>query len=249
MTDGDWNRCDDPQPMLRYLRDRATRRKVLFFLCACYRRAWHLSAATEAGKRNLMEALELYAEGRARHEQVVTAVRPVARAEQRGSIRPLSAANWEAWVGEEVPWEEVDAGAWATRYWLACGRAARSRPNEDSWQAQSRSHKAWSAAELKERRRQAALLREVFGPLPFGDVRPDPDWLAWNGGMVAKLAQAIYEERSLPEGTLDRGRLAGLADALEEAGCVNERILSHLRQQKAVHVRGCWVIDLLLNKD
>jgi hypothetical protein len=48
--------------------------------------------------------------------------------------------------------------------------------------------------------------------------------------------------------TLDPDRLAILADALEDAGCDNTDILSHLRGQ-GPHVRGCWVVDLLLGKE
>jgi hypothetical protein len=91
-------------------------------------------------------------------------------------------------------------------------------------------------------------LRDIFGPLSFRQVRIDPAWLAWNGGAVAKLAEAAYAERSLPQGTLDAGRLAVLADALEEAGCCEPEILGHCRQQGRQHVRGCWVVDLLLGK-
>jgi hypothetical protein len=39
-----------------------------------------------------------------------------------------------------------------------------------------------------------------------------------------------------------------LADALEEAGCTDAAILSHLRGP-GPHVRGCWVVDLLLGKE
>jgi hypothetical protein len=49
--------------------------------------------------------------------------------------------------------------------------------------------------------------------------------------------------------TLDLARLAVLADALEEAGADNEEVLAHCRQQEQVHVRGCFVLDLLLNKE
>ena len=35
------------------------------------------------------------------------------------------------------------------------------------------------------------------------------------------------------------------ADALEDAGCDNEEILEHCRSGKP-HVRGCWVLDLVL---
>lgn len=39
-----------------------------------------------------------------------------------------------------------------------------------------------------------------------------------------------------------------LADALEEAGCTDADILAHCRGPRS-HVRGCWVIDLLLSKE
>lgn len=38
-----------------------------------------------------------------------------------------------------------------------------------------------------------------------------------------------------------------LADALQEAGCDNNDILDHCRQQ-GEHVHGCWVVDLILEK-
>jgi len=38
-----------------------------------------------------------------------------------------------------------------------------------------------------------------------------------------------------------------LADALEEAGCTSPNILNHCRQP-GEHVRGCWVVDLILGK-
>jgi len=93
------------------------------------------------------------------------------------------------------------------------------------------------------------LLRDLFGPLPFRPVPPlERPVRAWNDGCILKLATSIYRERSLPEGHLDLQRLAVLADALEEAGVGDADILGHLRQQGAVHVRGCFVLDLLLGK-
>ncbi|HUR53438.1 MAG TPA: hypothetical protein VMZ71_04880 [Gemmataceae bacterium] len=57
--------------------------------------------------------------------------------------------------------------------------------------------------------------------------------------MIA-LANGIYEERAFD-------RLPILADALQDAGCDNDGILTHCRGDGA-HVRGCWVVDLLLGK-
>ncbi len=90
------------------------------------------------------------------------------------------------------------------------------------------------------------MLREVFGN-PFRPITLASTILAWNGATVVRLGQAAYDERQMPEGTLDNGRLAVLADALEEAGCTDAGILNHLRGPRN-HVRGCWVVDLLLGK-
>jgi hypothetical protein len=88
---------------------------------------------------------------------------------------------------------------------------------------------------------QANLLRCIIGPLPFRSVATDPLWLTGNDGTVVNLAQGIYEERAFD-------RLPVLADALEDAGCHNADILAHCRQP-GEHVRGCWVVDLLLGKE
>ena len=65
-------------------------------------------------------------------------------------------------------------------------------------------------------------------------------WLQWNDGTIPKIAQTIYDHRTFAD-------LPILADALEEAGCDNADILTHCRSS-GEHVRGCWVVDLLLGK-
>ena len=84
---------------------------------------------------------------------------------------------------------------------------------------------------------QAALLRDIFGN-PFRPVTLDPSWLTSN---VRILARGIYDDRAF-------GRMPILADALQDAGCENEDILNHCRDANQVHVRGCWVVDLVLGK-
>jgi hypothetical protein len=78
----------------------------------------------------------------------------------------------------------------------------------------------------------------VFGSLTFRPVLPAPSRLT---PKVLSLALSIYEERAYD-------RLPHLADALQEAGCTNQDILAHCRH-RAEHVRGCWVVDLLLGKE
>jgi hypothetical protein len=82
---------------------------------------------------------------------------------------------------------------------------------------------------------------------PTRPVTIEPAWLRWNEGTVVRLAQAAYDSRSVLSGTLDNARLAVLADALQEAGCQEASVLAHLREQGS-HWRGCWLLDLLLNK-
>jgi hypothetical protein len=83
---------------------------------------------------------------------------------------------------------------------------------------------------------QADLLRCVVGN-PFRPVPFDP---SWRTPAVLHLAQAIYDDRAFDQ-------LPILADALEEAGCTNGEVLDHCRGP-GPHVRGCWVVDLLLGK-
>jgi hypothetical protein len=71
-------------------------------------------------------------------------------------------------------------------------------------------------------------------------VTLDPAWLTWKEGMVPKLARAIYDGRHFD-------RMPILADALEEAGCTDPDIMAHCRETGA-HVRGCWLVDLLVGK-
>jgi hypothetical protein len=131
----------------------------------------------------------------------------------------------------------VDAAHVAQRaaYALGCIEAQAGRADDPE------------EGELVEWQKQRELLRCIFGN-PFRLLPPlGPALLHGNGGAVAQLARAAYEERSLPEGLLDPGRLAVLADALEEGGCTSPEILAHLRAP-GPHVRGCWIVDLLLNK-
>ncbi len=105
----------------------------------------------------------------------------------------------------------------------------------------------------------ASLLRDIVGN-PFRSLNPPwlmseegskvRDWpqfanlrfkIEWLTTDVLALATGIYEDRAFD-------RMPILADALQDAECDNDDILTHCRDAKGVHVRGCWVVDLVLGK-
>jgi hypothetical protein len=88
-----------------------------------------------------------------------------------------------------------------------------------------------------ERKHQCAIIRDILG-YPYRTITIDHSSLSLT---VTSLAEAIYTDRAFD-------RLPILADALEDAGCTNADILEHCRGP-GPHVRGCWVVDLLLAKE
>ncbi|MBN9118131.1 MAG: hypothetical protein J0I06_03030 [Planctomycetes bacterium] len=81
------------------------------------------------------------------------------------------------------------------------------------------------------------MLRDVFGN-PFRPVAFSPEWRT---DTAVSLARQMYESR-------DFGAMPILADALQDAGCDNADILSHCHDTSLTHARGCWVLDLVLNR-
>jgi hypothetical protein len=97
--------------------------------------------------------------------------------------------------------------------------------------------------EWKERRRRENLvfLRDLFID-PFRAVSPPPFSQDWQTDTAMSLARTMYEAR-------DFSAMPILADALQDAGCNSDDILNHCRDANQVHVRGCWVVDLVLGKE
>ena len=84
---------------------------------------------------------------------------------------------------------------------------------------------------------QANFVRDIFGN-PFRRVAVEPRWLTPG---VVELALTIYDQRAFD-------RMPILADTLQDAGCDNADIVNHCRQS-GEHVRGCWVVDMILGKE
>jgi hypothetical protein len=220
MTEDEWRSGVEPEPMLAYVRYTASERKLRLFACACCRRVWHL--LTDERSTEAIEVAERFAEGEATAAELAEAERRHNEVVHCGVPSLEQAAPWL------IHWA-IDPSLDEAFRWIF-------RDDDD-------------IAFLRdaEAPAQAALLRDIVGdPLSF--VALGPAWLRWNNGLVRRLAQAVYDERHLPLGTLDLTRLAILADALEEAGCTDAAILEHCRSA-GDHVRGCWVVDLLLGKE
>jgi hypothetical protein len=99
--------------------------------------------------------------------------------------------------------------------------------------------RARTRAEVEDRLfdEQARIVRDIFGN-PYRPVTFDPHW---HTSDVLGLARAIYDDRAFD-------RLPILADALMDAGCADEQVHGHCRGE-GPHVRGCWVVDLVLGKE
>jgi hypothetical protein len=228
MTEAEWLASTDPEPMLAFLRRKASERKLRLFAVACCRRIWHL-IPEEVGRR-AVELAEEYAAGMLA-EEALSGVRAQSNpVTHRRYDKKRELGMTRAGYAQAAAWASVGPSSAARSAELVLGYLAGA-----------------VAARRPEKRAQGTLLRDIFGN-PFRPPRPlPPTVLAWNRGRVRLLAQAIYDERQLPEGTLDAARLAILADAMLDAGCEDEELMQHCRSE-GPHVRGCWAVDLILGK-
>jgi hypothetical protein len=272
LTEQEWLACTDPRTMLTFLRSRnpwhrrllvsvfapdrdrlaraaarsddqrISERKLRLFACACCRLHSGIFS-TEA-----IEMSERYADGLAKRAEL----RRIRQQLRKALLGHLAAGAWNVLTGRlsadaleastrhlavsaarvvsESAWEAAEWEADAGAMW-----AARRRREDQEMDSGVRARFFLLAKEEKLPR--ARLLRDIFGN-PFRPVALNP---AWRTSNVIALAQATYDERAFD-------RLPILADALEDAGCDNADILNHCRQA-GEHVRGCWVVDLVLSKD
>lgn len=250
MTEQEWLACNDPQKMLEFLQGKICDRKLRLFGVACCRRVWDFLPHDVS--RRAVDVAERYADLQASdserqeahdnadtvHSMVLDHVCVANQSEPEPEDWPsvpllfgnakidgraASCAAHEAFtilLPNPLP---TDLGEMAaqTRAWL---RADTTRRNRE--------------AEVQERAEQTRLVRDIFGPLPFRPVTISP---AWQTANLVSLAEAICADRAFD-------RMPILADALEDAGCTNAEILVHCRGP-GPHVRGCWVVDLLLGKE
>lgn len=227
MTEAEWLFCTDPMPMLKFVQGKTSDRKLRLFACACCQRIWPL--LTDDSRR-AVEVAEWFADDQISKQELQTAFSRAAGAvhTKRGNTAYVSTSGA---IGGPATAAYAAAFVGVGGYGAADGAAACA----------AKAAAASGGDEITEKARQADLLRDIVGPLPFCPIEISPLWRQWNENWVLKMADNLYVERTFALW------MPVLADALEQAGCTNYDILNHCRQP-GPHVRGCWVVDLLLGK-
>jgi hypothetical protein len=223
VNESDWLTSNDPIALLRHVVQSGvvSERKVRLLACACCRQIWEW--LPDPRSRAAVEVAERFADEQATPRELARARNEALAVGGGASWAPYWATNSKA----SGPLRNVFEAAAAAPARAAVQRATDHRA--DAWYLQQ-------SVTLAE---QVALIREVIGN-PFRDVPLDPMWLAYDDGIVVRLAEGIYQD-----GAFDRMPILG--DALEEAGCAVPELLAHCREP-AKHVRGCWLLDALTGR-
>jgi hypothetical protein len=206
--------------MLNFLRDRATDRKLRLFACARGRSVWR--HFTDERSREAILTAERFADGAATFADLLAAHRDAADAVNE---IPLSAGRRDSITRRQ-----------ADRNWGAKAAAEVARHAADpEWDVRTAARVvAWNKGAT--RYALSNHLRDIFSP--FRSAPFDPAWLT-----STVLAMACYAYDSG-----DFSAMPILADALQDAGCEDEEVLTHCRGE-SVHVCGCWVLDAILGKE
>ena len=213
MTEAEWLACEDPTPMLDFVRDSATDRRVRLFGVACCRRIWTLMPNRQC--KMAVDRAESYSEGQCTRDRLRAASEKV-------KVGTLALRDECAEYAANAAWVSSQDNVKRTAEAAAVAHGVKISIDE------------WAVEKRTEETQQAVLFRDIFGN-PFRPVAIAPTWLTPD---VLALARGIYDDRAFDQ-------LPILADALQDAGCDNDDILSHLRGP-GPHVRGCWPLDLVL---
>ncbi|MCI0465045.1 MAG: hypothetical protein L0Z62_49625 [Gemmataceae bacterium] len=222
----------------RIERDIGPRRMRLLAVAFCARIA-HL--LPDDACRAWLEVARRYADGQARRTDLV----PVHDAAERRYDR--SCGRWKTPRQRATTWA-LRAVRWATHptqlYYAQSAANDAAEAANDFANADTPDPAGYLEADLVEHPAECAaqlqIIRDVLGwPLvPAGSVEC---WRAWEGAEVLRLARTIYQEQRFEAMPL-------LGEALAAAGCTDAAILAHARQP-GEHVRGCWLLDLVLGKE
>ncbi len=232
MTEAEWLACKEPGQFLTHLGRKAHDRKRRLFACACCYRIWSL-LSSEASRAAVVAA-ERFADGQIDWVELELRERAAKRTawERFDQAWAKSAADACSFVAAERASSAVNAhqSAGYAKMWLAVEQRGTNPERPDFKEISE-------AAEAEEVAQQVVILRDIFGN-PFRRVAFPPEWRT---DTAVNLARQMYDAR-------DFFAMPILADALQDAGCDNDDILNHCRNP-GEHVRGCWVVDLVLGKE
>jgi hypothetical protein len=210
--------------MLEFLREKASERKLRLFACACCRRIWRFFPG-ESRARNAVSVSERFADGLATKTEL-----RIARKQAWGS-------EWGTALGNAYEAAVETARKVADEVCSLVGDGGRD-PFLGGCSTDIAAAIRLSSEQSAE---QSVLFRDIFGN-PFRPLPTiAPSILTWNDATIPNLAQQIYDERRFEEMPI-------LGDALMDAGCHDEEILTHC-QSREPHAKGCWVVDLLTGRD
>ena len=223
MTEAEWLASDDPRAMWNHVRAGASRRKRTLINCAC---AWYLVPwSPDPSVRQAIERAERYADGGLADS---TLWKWGQRMVRLGIACRDQGMDPKAWSATYVASVACSPPEWGSVAWVGLENHSREFGQADIFPP------GW----LSEAKRKAGIvLRDVLGN-PFRPAVFDPRWRTAD---VVGLARGVYDERALD-------RMPLLADALMDAGCADEQVIGHCRSA-GPHVRGCWVVDLILEKE
>lgn len=223
VTEDQWLRAAEVREMDARWIAQHNPRKWHLFASACCRRV--LALGPDPLLASLIEATEEFADG-LRTWKEMTKLRKKFRDEYEmpsGIRTPARKLAFSLSHAVEHLTRRVSHNA--QRVTDPCATAAASGANGD-----------WTAAYRAEHAVHVVLAHDIFGN-PFRPVSFLPEWRT---STVVSLAKSLYESR-------DFGPMPLLADAIQDAGCEHADILDHCRGA-GPHVRGCWVVDLVLGK-
>ncbi len=229
MNDLAWRSCTRLFEMLPLVAERISDRKRRLFAVACCRRLAHLFGDDRS--KRAVDVAERYADGLASEQERLFAENNAVEAhfdvrESRFSATPVVVWSRSGELITQAALLAVSVGTYYAEDAADYGRLALAAGGVPA------------RRDEEEEIAQCRILREVIGPLSPPAL--DPLWLSANDHAAVQLAKWIYDTSAFAD-------LPILADALEDAGCMETGILDHCRDG-GDHVRGCWVVDLVLGR-
>jgi hypothetical protein len=237
MTEAEWLAGSDLPTMQEFASDLANDRKLRLLGVAATRRIWHLLSEQQ---RAIVEAVERLIDGVGTPNELETSFDEYGTQAdnfvdvlERQSTNPLDYVHTAVLNCCSAAGAGIEAAVCAG---LAEWLAAAPDPVAESrlLVAAEGLEVGWG---LRFRTRFRDLLHDLYGN-PFRPVTFSP---TWRTDTAVSLARQMYESR-------DFSAMPVLADALQDAGCDIEDILNHC-QRPGEHVRGCFVVDLVLAKE